>query len=623
MLAAANETALIAHLAEALPAAQAEGRPPLVGSSAVRQRLLLTLLFLGAVGLHRTWDLRSYTADGLALLTGRKQAYGYRYTEAFLSQVAHLEGAERLTDALADWTTHLWHPPDEACESKRVLTCYVDGHRKPVYSDTLIPRGLIGRLGTILGCRALVLLHDEQGHPLLASTHRGDQHLMVGLPSIIARYEHNQEHVQVKRIIVDREGMATEFLASLHAEGRTVVTILRSNQYQDLTSFCEVGTFLPLSTDANGQPIREVAPARITLARPDHPEEQLCLQVALIRDLRRLVPVVPDPEDADLPWRWDADLTPNERTWWQEGWQATAAPAKETTAKLIPIVTTAQTIDAVELAQTYIHRWPAQENVIKDYLLPLGLDTNHGFAKVPVENSEVVKRRTDLQQRLSRLKQWAHSASKRDDRLRKEYKHRADELYRELGLYQTTLELQGVADYVLRREIKERKTVIDTELEQLRAKEWRAYEQCNQEFRKQERYCKEQRDVLRALEDLDATERTMYELDHRKDQVMTVCKVALANLAMWVRDQYFPASYAHATWLRLAPFFRLAGTVVPDASTVRVELRPFNDRALNRDLALLCERVNQASPRLPDGRLLAFTIRSLRCILPAQEYQVT
>ena len=341
LLAAANETALIAHLAAALPAEQAQGRPPLMGSSAVRQRLLLTLLFLGAVGLHRTWDLRGYTADGLALLTGRKQAYGYRYTEAFLSQVAHVEGAERLTDALAHWTTHLWHPPEEACQSKRVLTCYVDGHRKPVYSDTLIPRGLIGRLGTILGCRALVLLHDDQGHPLLASTHRGDQHLLVGLPSIIARYEHNQQHVQVQRIIVDREGMATEFLASLQAEGRTVVTILRTNQYQDLTSFCEVGTFLPLRTEAHGQLIREVAPARITLARPDHPGEHLCLQVALIRDLRRLVPMVPDPEDADLPWHWDADLAPNERAWWQEGWQATAASAKETTAKLIPIVTTA------------------------------------------------------------------------------------------------------------------------------------------------------------------------------------------------------------------------------------------------------------------------------------------
>ncbi len=517
LLAAANETALITHLAEALSAEQAEGRPPLVGSSAaVRQRLLLTLLFLGAVGLHRTWELRGYTADGLALLTGRRQAYGYRYTEAFLSQVAHCEGAERLTDALAQWTAHLWHPSEETCESKSVLTCYVDGHRKPVYTDVLIPRGLIGRLGTILGCRALVLLHDEHGHPLLATTHRGDQHLMVGLPSIIARYEHNQEHIQVKRIIVDREGMATEFLASLHAEGRTVVTILRTNQYQDLTSFCDVGTFLPLSTDAKGQIIREVAPARITLPRPDHPGEHLCLRVALIRDLRRFVPVVPDPEDTDLPRRWDADRALADPRWWEEGWQATAAPAKEMTAKLIPIVTTAQTCDAVELAQTYIHRWSVQENVIKDYLLPLGLDTNHGFAKVAVENSEIAKQRAHLQQRQNRLQQWAQSAgkreaqaSKRHTRLREVYKRRADELYRELGLYQSTLELQGVADYVLRRQIKERKAVIEAELEPIRAKEWRAYEQCNTAFRKQERYCKEQRDVLRALEDLEAKERTM------------------------------------------------------------------------------------------------------------------
>ena len=54
----------------------------------MRRRLLLTVLFLGVVGLQRTWDLRGYTADGLALLTGRKQAYGYRYTEAFLSRGA-------------------------------------------------------------------------------------------------------------------------------------------------------------------------------------------------------------------------------------------------------------------------------------------------------------------------------------------------------------------------------------------------------------------------------------------------------------------------------------------------------------------------------------------------------
>jgi hypothetical protein len=73
----------------------------------------------------------------------------------------------------------------------------------------------------------------------LATTHRGDLHLTIGLPSIVARYE--QTKVQVRRIIVDREGMAVEFLASLHAAGRIVVTVLRTDQYQDLASFSEIG----------------------------------------------------------------------------------------------------------------------------------------------------------------------------------------------------------------------------------------------------------------------------------------------------------------------------------------------------------------------------------------------
>ena len=38
-------------------------------------------IFLEAVGLRRTWDLRGYTGQALALLTGRHLAYGYRHIE--------------------------------------------------------------------------------------------------------------------------------------------------------------------------------------------------------------------------------------------------------------------------------------------------------------------------------------------------------------------------------------------------------------------------------------------------------------------------------------------------------------------------------------------------------------
>jgi hypothetical protein len=74
-------------------------------------------------------------------------------------------------------------------EKSPVPVCYVDGHRKPVYAAALIPRGLIGRTGKILGCRALGVLHDQEGHPLVVTTHRGDQHLTLGLPAILTQYE--------------------------------------------------------------------------------------------------------------------------------------------------------------------------------------------------------------------------------------------------------------------------------------------------------------------------------------------------------------------------------------------------------------------------------------------------
>ena len=88
--------------------------------------------------------------------------------------------------------------------------------------------------------------------------------------------------------------------------------------------------------------------------------------MALIRDLRRHVPS-PKPDE-------ETEEEARNPAWWQAGWKAEPTPATPTTAKLIPIVTTADTIDAVELAQTYTRRWPVQENIIRDFLVPLGLD---------------------------------------------------------------------------------------------------------------------------------------------------------------------------------------------------------------------------------------------------------
>jgi hypothetical protein len=285
-LAAAHETGLIEALEAALPLASPTCPARLAHSThASRERLLLTLLFLNAVGLRRTSDLRGYSGNALALLTARQYAYGYRHTERFLAQVARGGADDALTQALARWTASLWTPQAPEANAP-VPVFYLDGHRKPVYADALIPRGLIGRTGKVLGCRAIVLLHDQQGHPLVVATHRGDSHLTSGLPAILAFYEQAADLKRCERLVVDREGMAAEFLAALAGAGRTVVTILRSDQYTSLESFREVEAFVPVQRDRHGQVVREVALARFDLPLPGQPGHTLELRVALIQDWR-------------------------------------------------------------------------------------------------------------------------------------------------------------------------------------------------------------------------------------------------------------------------------------------------------------------------------------------------
>ena len=123
-----------------------------------------------------------------------------------------------------------------------------------------------------------------------------------------------------------------------------------------------------------------------------------------------------------------------------------------------------------------------------------------------------------LQQRLATFQRWTVSARERyqrattlSDRLRKQAKARGETLYRGLNERMFALEEQGMADHLVRREIKERKATIDAELQELWQRVYRVEARQDQDWRKQERDSREQREVLRALEDLTSKEREMYE----------------------------------------------------------------------------------------------------------------
>jgi hypothetical protein len=272
LLAAAQQTGLLSRLVSALMQLTDPTIPGLSPPNPeVVARLLLTLLFLPVAGLARTWDLRSYTGTMLALLTGRQRAYSQRYTERFLARLAHAGAAEHLTEVMAKWTWSLWHAAQAGSDQPTdPAVFYVDGHRKAVYSDKLVPRGPVGKLGgIILGCRELVVLHDADGHPLLATTHRGDLHLTRGLPQMLHCYEQATGQALMQRVVVDREGMAAEYLAQLQLEGRQVVTVLRSDQYEAEGSFEQIGQWHPWRSNRSGQVIcaRRSGPLRVKATR--------------------------------------------------------------------------------------------------------------------------------------------------------------------------------------------------------------------------------------------------------------------------------------------------------------------------------------------------------------------
>ena len=61
-----------------------------------------------------------------------------------------------------------------------------------------------------------------------------------------------------------------------------------------------------------------------------------------------------------------------------------------------------------------------RQNIIRDWLLPLNLDTNHGYAKEQVVNSELAKRQVVVQGRAQRLQQLAQTCRVRLGQLRQQ-----------------------------------------------------------------------------------------------------------------------------------------------------------------------------------------------------------
>ena len=139
----------------------------------------------------------------------------------------------------------------------------------------------------------------------------------------------------------------------------------------------------------------------------------------------------------------------------------------------------------------------------------------------------------DIQQWAPAVRERASKASLRYTRLRNETKAKGEERYRTLDEQVQTLQAQGVSPSQWKAERSQLQAEAERDMQALWQRVSRVLETSNKEFAKWQRYCREQGDLLRALEDLAAQERTMYELDVRPVQL----KLALEARGKLARER--------------------------------------------------------------------------------------
>jgi len=143
-----------------------------------------------------------------------------------------------------------------------------------------------------------------------------------------------------------------------------------------------------------------------------------------------------------------------------------------------------------------------------------------------------------------------------------------------------------------------------------------AAERVEREQEKQRQYRREQQqkqhDLAKTIQAM--ADHPMYELDDRKDQLLSALRLCLISALQWLRDAVFPESYAHATYETMKLFIQLDGFVIEHSQSIEVYLDGFWQSAKKRDMEELVSRCNARQFTAPDGRLLRFGI----CSKPGQ-----
>jgi len=534
------------------------------------QRKNETLLYLPVFGMKRPKDLERYHKPGLGLISGIGKRYRYSTLDKHQRELEKLNIAEELSKSLARCYVEAFFIKIEL-EDKSCF--YIDGHFKTVWSSKNIPRAFRTTLNKTEKSLEQVVLNSSQGYPLILLTCPGDRHLIKEMFNLIDAFEGACGKRIVKISVFDREGVSIKVFQEFDYRKKYFITLLKENQHKGLQSFTIKEGFVPYKIDKKTGKIKSiVADGEILLKDREEKLEYKVRVALLIKDpqgLKKLIPVITN-------------------------------------------ITVKEEPNIKKIVDKYFNRWPDQENIIKDMIYGVGLDTNHGYKKKEVENRTILRKKAELEKnirglesKLKPIRQDINSREKEIEVIQEVYQSRIKQLNKDKNElhYKILLckqeerknylqHLKGIEDKMLELTSGNEKQLflLRTKLENKRRFEMGLISQ--KEGKEEE------------LSSLDM-EQKLYEVVTEKDDTMTNFKLLLYNLSRYAREQWFSPTYEKATFLMMRDkFYSQDGYVKIGKRKIRVTLNPYDDDELQKDVEQACRKFNSADVQTLFGRQL-------------------
>jgi len=530
-----------------------------------------TLLYLPMFGMQKPYHLLKYHKRGLGILSGSGERYSYYTADIFLCDTEKLKIAQKVGDEL---TRCYLEALCIEIELEDGSYFYIDGHSKHVWSGKNIPKAFFTTLKRAERGLHQYFIHSTKGNPLTLLTCPGDTRMPGILLDLIDGFENAAGKKIVKAVIFDREGLSLSIFEEFDKRKKYFITLLREDMYKGIESFRIIKEGVPLKTEEkNGElkVLEWVSEAEYEL-KDREKKRGRTVRVALVKK------------------------AVNEKI------------------KLIPIITnltSKEEPDICKVAKRYFGRWPNQENIFKDTIKAIKVDTNHGYKKREVPNRVVMRLKEELEtnvrgisRRLEKAQREREKASNDLSKLKEVYDNQKqiyqieiNELYAKIGLPIKDEERQK---HLWRLKYLEKK------LTKAGEKYGEMLTRLEVNLKNKEQYEKslvtQKGNKERDIKNLDM-EKVLYEIKTEKDHLMSNFKMLLVNLSSYAQRQYFP-NEVHSFTMEsmMKAFYQQDGYVKETKKKIDVTMYSYDDPFLQKAVEYACAKFNNSNIKTTDGK---------------------